>query len=78
MGHALFTAQEGKTDLAARPLKGFGGASVLEIVASHYGKCVAGRVYSSFSGRHLCFARISKEIYKGYRYKSLHRQGRSI
>lgn len=37
IGHALFTAQEGKTDPAAKPLKGFGGASVLEIVASHRG-----------------------------------------
>jgi len=37
IGHALFTAQEGKTDPAAKPLKGFGGASVLEIVASHHG-----------------------------------------
>jgi|SRR5246127_1554799 phage-related protein len=37
IGHALFTAQEGKTDPAARPLKGFAGASVLEIVASHHG-----------------------------------------
>jgi phage-related protein len=37
IGHALFTAQEGKTDPAARPLKGFGGASVLEIVVSHDG-----------------------------------------
>ena len=37
IGHALFTAQQGKTDPAARPLKGFGGASVLEIVASHHG-----------------------------------------
>jgi len=27
----------GKTDPAAKPLKGFGGASVLEIVASHCG-----------------------------------------
>ena len=36
-GHALFTAQEGKTDPAAKPLKGFGGASVFEIVASHHG-----------------------------------------
>jgi phage-related protein len=34
---ALFAAQEGKTDPAAKPLKGFGGASVLEITASHYG-----------------------------------------
>jgi len=37
IGHALFAAQEGKTDPAAKPLKGFGGASVLEIVASHQG-----------------------------------------
>lgn len=37
IGHALFAAQEGKTDPAAKPLKGFGGASVLEIVASHLG-----------------------------------------
>ena len=36
-GHALFTAQECKTDPAAKPLKGFGGASVFEIVASHRG-----------------------------------------
>lgn len=37
IGHALFTAQEGKTDPAAKPLKGFGGASVLEIVVPHHG-----------------------------------------
>lgn len=37
IGHALFTAQEGETDPAAKPLKGFGGASVLEIVSSHHG-----------------------------------------
>ena len=37
IGHALFAAQEGKTDPAAKPLKGFGGGSVLEIVASHHG-----------------------------------------
>ena len=37
IGHALFAAQEGKIDPAAKPLKGFGGASVLEVVASHHG-----------------------------------------
>ena len=37
IGHALYTAQQGKTDPAAKPLKGFGGASVVEIVASHHG-----------------------------------------
>lgn len=37
IGYALFAAQQGKTDPAAKPLKGFGGASVLEIVAAHHG-----------------------------------------
>jgi phage-related protein len=37
IGQALFTAQQGDTDPAAKPLRGFGGASVLEIVASHHG-----------------------------------------
>jgi hypothetical protein len=63
IGHALFTAQETKTDPSAKPMKGFGGARVLEIVA-----CVASRVYSAFSGRHLCFARISKKVDKGNRH----------
>ena len=34
---ALFAAQEGKIDPGAKPLKGFGGASVIEIVASYHG-----------------------------------------
>jgi len=33
IGQALYTAQQGETDPAAKPLRGFGGASVLEIVA---------------------------------------------
>jgi phage-related protein len=37
IGQALFTAQQGKMDPAAKPLKGFGGAGVLEIVSSYQG-----------------------------------------
>jgi phage-related protein len=37
IGRALFAAQEGKIDPAAKPLKGFGGASVLEISVSRQG-----------------------------------------
>ena len=33
IGYALYAAQNGDTDPAAEPMKGFGGASVLEIVA---------------------------------------------
>jgi phage-related protein len=33
VGHTLYVAQQGDTDPAAKPLKGFGGVSVMEIVA---------------------------------------------
>ena len=35
IGQALYTAQQGETDPAAKPLKGFGGANVMEIVDRH-------------------------------------------
>ncbi len=35
MGVALYAAQLGETDPAAKPLRGFGGASVIEIVAEY-------------------------------------------
>lgn len=34
-GQALYAAQLGDTDPAAKPLKGFGGAKVMEIVDRH-------------------------------------------
>jgi phage-related protein len=37
VGQALYAAQEGEVDPSAKPLRGFGGASVLEIVARHRG-----------------------------------------
>ena len=37
IGYALYAAQKGETDPAAKPLKGFRGASVMEIVASFDG-----------------------------------------
>jgi phage-related protein len=37
IGQALYAAQQGETDPAAKPLKGFGGGAVLEIVADHAG-----------------------------------------
>src|ERR1700685_2314545 len=37
IGHALYAAQKGEIDPAAKPLRGFGGASVLEIVSSRHG-----------------------------------------
>jgi phage-related protein len=37
IGHALYAAQCGVIDPAAKPLRGFGGGSVLEIVTNHRG-----------------------------------------
>jgi len=66
IGHALFAAQEGKTDPAAKPLKGFGGANVIEIVASHHGNAWRAIYTVRFRDCYLCFARISKEIHERY------------
>lgn len=38
MGHALDIAQQGEKYLDAKPLKGFGGAGILEIVDDHAGE----------------------------------------
>lgn len=37
IGHALYAAQKGVTDPAAKPLTGFGRRGVLEIVTDHRG-----------------------------------------
>ena len=37
IGHALFVAQQGGKAPAAKPLKGFGGAGVLDVVDDHDG-----------------------------------------
>ena len=37
IGKALFAAQRGECDPAAKPLRGFGGASVVEILADFRG-----------------------------------------
>ena len=37
IGRALYAAQDGETDPAAKPMRGFGGGSVVEIIAHHSG-----------------------------------------
>ena len=37
IGRALYAVQQGETDPAAKPLKGFGGRFVVEIIADHAG-----------------------------------------
>ena len=38
IGYALFEAQRGQKPLAAKPLKGFGGAGILEIIENFTGR----------------------------------------
>ena len=37
IGQSLYAAQQGETDPSAKPLKGFGGGSVIEIIAEDRG-----------------------------------------
>jgi phage-related protein len=37
IGRALYAAQEGETDPATKPLRGFGGGSIVEIITYHRG-----------------------------------------
>ena len=51
IGHALYTAQQGETDPAAKPLKGFGGSSVMEIVDRHDTDTYRATYTTQFAGR---------------------------
>ena len=48
IGQALYTAQQGDTDPAAKPLKGFGGARIMEIVERHRGDAFRGVYTANF------------------------------
>ena len=37
IGYALFEAQQGKKPISAKPLKGFSGAGILEIIENFFG-----------------------------------------
>jgi phage-related protein len=50
LGQALYAAQRGMTDPAAKPLKGFGGYSVMEIVAPFDGNTWRGVYTVRFKG----------------------------
>lgn len=50
MGFALYQAQKGGKHIAAKPLKGFGGAGVLEIVKNHEGSTFRAVYTVKFAG----------------------------
>lgn len=50
IGQALYTAQQSETDPAAKPLKGFGGTRVMEIVERGRGGTYRGVYTAQFAG----------------------------
>lgn len=67
MGFALFLAQSGRKHLAARPLRGFGDAGVLEIADDH-----AGDTY-----RAVYTVRFTDAVYVLHAFKKKARRGRA-
>ena len=61
-GVALFAAQLGETPPDAKPLKGFGGAGVLELIEDHRGDTYRAVYTVRFATQDLCAARVSEEI----------------
>jgi phage-related protein len=72
IGHALSAAQKGETDPAAKPLKGFSGANVMEIVAP-FDRDTWRAVYTSAFGAPFTFSTPSR---KSLRPVSPHRRKR--
>jgi len=54
MGYALHQAQLGQKHGTAKPLKGFGGAGVLEIVADHVGNTFRAVYTVQFANGSMC------------------------
>jgi len=50
IGQAIYAAQMGETDPAAKPLKGFGGTRVMEIVDRHNSNTYRAVYTAQFSG----------------------------
>lgn len=66
MGYALYLAQDGAKHPAAKPLKGFGGAGVLEIVEDFHGDTYRA-VYT---------VRFAKRVYVLHAFQKKSKRGR--
>jgi phage-related protein len=64
IGFALRAAQKAGKHPDAKPLKGFGGAGVLEVISDFDGDTFRAVYTVKFKGRGLCAARLSEEIEK--------------
>lgn len=62
IGQALYTAQQGDIDPSAKPLQGFGGGSMVEVVANYRGDTWRAVYYDSLRRSYLRTPRVSEEI----------------
>jgi phage-related protein len=65
MGHAIGLAQAGKKYVGAKPLKGFGGAGVLEVVSDYDGDTFRAVYTVKFEGRIYVLHAFQKKARKG-------------
>jgi phage-related protein len=65
MGHALDMAQQGKKHLDTKPLSGFGGASILEIVEDYDGDTYRAVYTVRFAGAVYALHAFQKKAKKG-------------
>jgi phage-related protein len=65
MGFALFQAQAGGKHMDAKPLKGFGGAGVLEVVENHQGSTFRAVYTVKFAGAVYVLHAFQKKSKKG-------------
>jgi phage-related protein len=64
-GFALYQAQKGSKHIRAKPMRGFGGASVLEIVEDHDGDTYSAVYTVRFKGAIYVFHAFQKKLKHG-------------
>lgn len=65
IGKALYAAQQGETDPAAKPLKGFGSTRVMEVVDRHDTNTYRAVYTTQFAGRIYVLHAFQKKSKKG-------------
>src|SRR4051794_18461862 len=65
LGYALYVAQQGGRHRDAKPLHGFGGAGVVEIVSDHDGDTFRAVYTVRFGRSGLCAACVSEKVKEG-------------
>jgi len=66
IGHDLYVAQLGDKPRSAKPLKGFGGAGVLEIIEDYDGDTYRAVYTVKFADVSTCYTRFKRNLNPGF------------